>query len=329
MKRRDFLGVLGGAAAAWPLSAREQQSARKPQIAVLMQYADNDPQGQIRAAAFMEGLESAGWKSGRNITVEFLWGAYNPDWTRTVTARLQQLAPDVIVANNSISVRAVQSAALPTPTVFIGINEPVAQGFVASLSHPGGNMTGVTNLEPTVGAKWIGLLKEITPQVKRVAFIYNRANPSAIPTMESARPAAQTFLTELIDAPVSDLTEIEAVLKTVGRERGGAVVLPTDTFTNTLRKPIVQLAAVYRLPVISSIRSYTEEGGLLTYGVNQPGLFRRAASFVNRILRGEKPGDIPVEQPTKFEMVINLKTAKELELTVPATLLAQADEVIE
>jgi putative tryptophan/tyrosine transport system substrate-binding protein len=329
MRRRDFLILIGGAAATWPGTAGAQQPAGIRRVAVLMLYPENDAQGQGRAAAFRQGLASAGWVPDRNIEVDYLWGAYDPDWVRTVTAELQRLAPDVIVVNTSTALRAIQSTAATTPIVFVGVSEPVAQGFVAGLSHPGGNTTGLSNLEPTVGAKWVDLLKQIAPQVKRLAFMYNPGNPGARIALQSAQSVASQFLVEVVDAPVPDRNEIEAVITRLGREPGGALVLPPDPFTNSFRKPILELTLTYKLPVVSAVRSFADEGGLLAYGVYIPGLFRQAAGYVDRILRGEKPADMPVEQPTRFEMIINLKTAKALGLVVPASLLATVDEVIE
>ena len=329
MQRREFLKLIGGAVATWPLAAGAQQPARIRRVAVLMLYAENDPQGQARAAAFRQGLESAGWVAGRNIVVDYLWGAFNPEWTGTVTAELRRLAPDVIVVNTSTALRTMQSTGATTPIVFIGVSEPVAQGFVASLAHPGGNLTGLSNLEPTVGAKWVDLLKQIAPQVKRVAFMYNPANPGSRTGLQSAQSVSNQFSVDVIDAPVSDLAGIEAGIATLGREPGGALVLPPDPFTNTFRKQILAQTRSLKLPVVSAVRSFADEGGLLAYGVYIPGLFRQAAGYVDRILRGEKTADMPVEQPTRFEMILNLKTAKALDLVVPASLLATVDEVIE
>jgi putative ABC transport system substrate-binding protein len=297
--------------------------------AVLMLYAESDPQGQARAAAFRQGLESAGWVAGRNIAVDYLWGTFGPDWTGHVTAELGRLTPDIIVVNTSTALRLVQSIAAATPIVFIGVSEPVAQGFVAGLSRPGGNITGLSNLEPTVGAKWIDLLKQIAPQVRRVAFMYNPANPGSRIGLQSAQSVANKFAVDVADAPVSSAAEIEAAIAALGREPGGALVLPPDPFTNSFRKQIVTQTLALKLPVVSAVRAFVDEGGLLTYGVYIPGLFRQAAGYVDRILRGEKPADMPVEQPTRFEMIVNLKTAKALELSVPAALLATVDEVIE
>lgn len=329
MRRREFITILGGAAAAWPLAVGAQQSARLRRVAVLMLYAQDDPLGQDRAAAFRQGLESAGWMAGRNIAVDYLWGVFDPDWIRTVTAELRRLTPEVIVVNTSTALRTLQATVLTTPIVFIGVSEPVAQGFVAGLSHPGGNMTGLSNLESTVGAKWIDLLKQIAPQVKRVAFMYNPGNPGSRIGLQSAQSVAERFSVEVIDTPVSDLARIESVIGKLGDAPGGALLFPPDPFTGTHRKPIVTQARALKLPVISALRYFADEGGLLSYGVHIPGLFRQAAGYVDRILRGEKPADMPVEQPTRFEMILNLRTAKALDLVVPPSLLATVDEVIE
>src|SRR5215470_8076208 len=331
MQRREFITFLGGAMARvlWPLPARAQERERLRRVAVVMQYVESDPQGQLRAAAFRDGLEKAGWVAGRNISVDYLWGVLDSDWTPGITEHLRQRGPDVIAVNSSIGLRAVESAAPGVPIVFIAVSEPVAQGFVASLAHPGGNMTGFTNLEPTLGAKWLDLLKQIAPQATRIAFIYNPGNPGAKVTFQSARSAAGQFSFDVLDTPVRDLAEIEAGIAGLAREPGGALLMPPDPFTVGHRKRIVELAARNQLPLVSAVRSFADEGGLLAYGVYIPELFRQAASYVDRILRGEKPSDLPVQSPTRFELVINSKTAKALGLTVPPTLIAVADEVIE
>jgi putative ABC transport system substrate-binding protein len=333
MRRRDVVRLIGAAAAAssvsWPPAARAQQTDRMRPIAVVMLYAESDPEGQVRAMAFRQGLEKAGWATGRNIAVDYLWGVLDPDWTRTVTAEVQRLAPDVIVVNSSTGLRAIESAVRAVPIVFVGVSEPVAQGFAASLAHPGGNMTGFSNLEPTLGAKWLDLLKAVAPQARRVAFIYNPGNPGAKVHLQTAQSAAQGFSVEVIDAPARDLAEIETAIAMLGREPGGALVLPPDPFLSTHRKRIVELALRDRLPTISGLRSIADLGGLLAYGVYIPELFRQAAGYVDRILRGEKPANLPIVQPTKFDLVVNLKTARSLGLTVPPSLLAVADEVIE
>jgi putative ABC transport system substrate-binding protein len=328
IRRRDFITLLGGVAA-WPLAARAQQRDRLRRVAVVMQYVETDPQGQRRAAAFQDGLEKAGWMSGRNISVDYLWGVLDSEWTRGITEHLRQWVPDVIAINSSIGLRAIESAAPGVPIVFIGVSEPVAQGFVASLAHPGGNITGFSNLEPTLGAKWLDLFKQVAPQVTRIAFIYNPANPGAKVTLQSAQSAAGQFSVRILDAPVRDIAEIEAGIAGLAREPGGALLVPPDPFSTGHRQRIVELASRHRLPLVAAVRSFADEGGLLAYGVNIPELFRQAAVYVGRILRGEKPADLPVQQPTKFELVVNLRTARTLGLTVPDKLLALADDVVE
>ena len=328
MRRREFIGLIGGGAA-WPLVARAQQSERMRRVAVVMQYVESDPQGQLRAAAFRGGLEKAGWVTGRDIVVDYLWGVMDSERTHRITEQLRQQAPDVIAINSSRGLREIESAAPGVPIVFIAVSEPVAQGFVASLMHPGGNITGFSNLEPTLGAKWLDLLKQVAPQVTRVAFIYNPVNPGAKVTLQSTQSAAKQFSFDVLDVPVRDIAEIEAGIVGIAREPGGALLMPPDPFTVGYRKRIVELAARDRLPLVAAVRSFADEGGLLAYGVHIPELFRQAAGYVGRILRGEKPGDLPVQQPTKFELVVNLRTARALGLTVPNKLLALADDVFE
>jgi len=328
MKRREFISLIGGAAS-WPITARAQQPERLRRVAVVMQYVESDRQGQLRAAAFREGLQKAGWVDSRNISVDYLWGVLDSEWTRGITEQLRHRLPDVIAINSSIGLRAIESAAPRVPIVFIGVSDPVGQGFVASLAHPGGNITGFSNLEPTLGAKRLDLLKQVAPQTSRIAFIYNPGNLGAKVALQSAQSVAGQFSFDVVDTPVRDIAEIEARIAGLAREPGGALLLPPDPFSMGHRKRIVELAARDRLPLISALRAFADEGGLLAYGVYIPELFRQAAGYVDRILRGEKPADLPVQAPTRFELVVNSKTAKTLGLTVPPTLLATADEVIE
>ncbi|WFU45869.1 ABC transporter substrate-binding protein (plasmid) [Bradyrhizobium sp. CB82] len=290
-----------------------------------MRYVEGDKQGLLRAASFQDGLEKAGWVAGRNIAVDYLWGMLDSG----ITERLRQRVPEVIAVNSSIGLREIELAAPEVPIVFIGVSEPVERGFVASLAHPGGNMTGFSHLEPTLGAKWLDLLKQVAPQVTRIAYIYNPNNPGTKVTFQSARAAAEEFSFNLLDTPVRDIAEIEAGIAGIAREPGGALLLPPDPLTTGHRKRIVELAARNRLPLVSALRSFADEGGLLAYGVSIPELFRQAAGYVDRILRGEKPANLPVQGPTRFELVINVKTAKALGLTVPPAPLAAADEVVE
>lgn len=331
MTRRQFVAGLGSTLTAvlWPPRLHAQQAGRLRRVWVLMLYGESDREGQLRATAFREGLESRGWTSGRNIEVGYRWGTLDANWISAVTSELKDFQPDIIVVNTSSGLRAIQGMASATPIVFVGVSEPVAQGFVASLARPGGNITGFSNLEPTVGAKWFDLLKEAAPTVGRIAFMYNPGNPGSSITLSSTQIAAGKAGVELFDAPVSDLPAIEAVLAKLAREPGGALILPPDPFVISHRKRIVELATAAKIPIVSATRPFVDEGGLIAYGANIPSLFRQAADYVDRILRGQKPADMPVQQPTKFEMIINLRGARAIGITLPATLLARADEVIE
>ena len=329
VRRREFITLLGGAAAAWPFAARAQQSDQVRRIGVLMLYAESDPVGQGRAAAFRQNLEKLGWTVGRNLQIVFHWGVGDADWIRSAAAELLKRAPDVILVNGGAAIRPVQQAIRTVPVIFLGSADPVADGFVQSLAHPGGNMTGFTVLEPSVGAKLLGLLKEIAPRVTRVAVLVNPDNLSGGRLSDAAAAAAQKFAVEVVAAPVREHAEIEAVMTRLEREPDCGLIVPPDPSINTDRRLIIELAAQYRLPTIYALRAATAEGGLMSYGVDIPDLFRKAAGYADRILRGEKPADLPVQLPTKFELVINLKTAKALGLPVPDNLLAPADEVIE
>jgi putative ABC transport system substrate-binding protein len=329
MRRRDFITLLGGATAANPLTARAQGPAPMRRVGVLMMYPENDPEGRLRAAAFQEGLEKLGWMVGRNLAIDYRWGAGDVEWARTVTAELLTLAPDVIVANTTTAARAAQLASRTVPIVFIGPSDPVALGLVASLSRPGGNMTGFTNMGPTVGPKWLDLLKKMAPRVTRVAVLFNPNNPGNVSLARSVASVAKTLAAEVVEAPIREVAEIEAAITRLGREPGGGLIIPPDPVTAAHRKLIIELAERNRLPAIYALRVFIVEGGLMSYGVNIPDLFRQAAAYVHRILRGEKPADLAVQMPTTFELIINLKTARALGLTVPATLRVAADEVIE
>ena len=329
MKRREFITFLGGATAACPLGARAQPLAPTWRVGVLMMYPENDPEGRLRAAALQQGLEKLGWMVGRSLAIDYRWGTGDVEWARTVTADLLTLAPDVIVANSTTAARGAQLATRTVPIVFIGVGDSVALGLIASLSHPGGNMTGFTNMGPTVGPKWLDLLKEMAPRVTRVAVLFNPNNPGNVLLARSVASVAKKLAVEVVEAPIREVAEIEAVITRLVREPGGGLILPPDTATATHRKLIVELAERNRLPAIYALRSFIVEGGLMSYGVSIPDLFRQAAIYVNRILRGDKPADLATQMPTKFNLIINLKTARALGLTVPRTLRAAADEVIE
>jgi putative tryptophan/tyrosine transport system substrate-binding protein len=331
MRRREFISLLGSGAATWPLAAQAQQPDRMRRIGVLMAFAENDPEGKVRAAVFERALQELGWTSGRNIRIDYRWvPPGDVEQTRAAAAELLKLAPDVTLAHATQATAELQRATPTVPVVFVVVSEPVAQGFVQSLAHPGGNITGFTNVEPTLGAKWLELLKEIAPRVTRVAVLYNPGTaPYATLYFHSTEVVAQKMAVELIVAPVHEPAEIEAALTMLGREPGGGLILPPDPFTVAHRKLIFDLAARYRVPAISAFRYLSNEGCLVSYGVDVRDQFRQGAAYVDRILRGKKPADLPVQQPTKFELVINLKTARALGLDVPPMLLARADEVIE
>jgi putative ABC transport system substrate-binding protein len=329
MRRRDFITLLGGAAAAWPLAARAQQPERMRRISVLIVLPENDPQSYARVAVLQQGLEKLGWTVGRNLAIDYRWGVSDVERARATTLELLNLAPDVILANAISAVRGAQLATRTVPIVFTGVSEPVIQGVVASLARPGGNITGFTNLEPSVGGKWVELLKEIAP-VMRVAVMFNPASTSAaVQFIQSMGVAAAKLRLEMVEARVSDVAEIEPVLTKLGREPSVGLILPPDSFIGLHHKLIVELAGRFRLPAIYPFGYFAAAGGLVSYGPDVTDQFRRSADYINRIFRGEAPGDLPVQQPTKFELVINLKTAKALGLTIPDRLLAAADEVIE
>jgi putative ABC transport system substrate-binding protein len=314
VKRREFITLLGGAAAAWPLAARAQEGKRVRRIGVLMLYPENDPEAQVRSDAFKRAIEHLGWTLGRNIQIDYIWGEGDNEWARAAAAELLGRAPDVILANGSSAVRPMHQATRTVPIIFIGGSDPVGDGFVKSLAHPGGNLTGFTVLEESIGAKLLELLKEIAPTAARIAVMINPDSPSHLRLFNSAANAAKRFDVEVVKTPVRDAVDIEAAMTQLGRTPAQGLIVPPDPSTNTHRKLIVELAGQYRVPTIYALRATIIEGGLISYGVDIPDLFRQAAIYADRVLRGEKPADLPVQQPTKFELLINLKTAKALGL---------------
>jgi putative ABC transport system substrate-binding protein len=330
MRRRQFIALLGGAASAWPLAARAQQPERVRRVGVLMQLAESDPEGQARLAAFHAALQKLGWKPGDNLQIDYRWGTSSDERASAVATELLNFAPDVILAISTVSVRAMQKATRSVPIVFTTVIEPVAQGFVASLAHPGGNTTGFSYLESSIGGKWLDLLREIAPQVTRVAVMFSpQRGPYGVEIANFAQAAAQNSAVQFVDAQVFEPADIEPVMTTLAREPGGGLIVSPDALTVTHWKVIVDVAARHGLPAIYAERKSTAAGGLMSYGANYVEQFRQAATYVDRILRGAKPADLPVQQPSKFDLVINLKTAKALGLEVPPTLLGRADEVIE
>jgi putative ABC transport system substrate-binding protein len=328
LKRRDFITLLGGAAAAWPLAARAQQD-RVRWIGALLLTPDSDPLARESTAAFEQGLARLGWTVGRNLAIDYRWDVTDLDKGRLAIAQVLRLSPDVLFINGGPGLTAAQQAAGTVPIVFTGVSEPVERGFVASMAHPGRNTTGFTNLEATVGGKFIDLLKEIAPQATRVTALFNPTSSFAVLFFRSAAAAGQQLGIEVIEAHVHDPAEIDSAMAAAAREPAAGLILPPDGFTVARQRQMIDLAARYRLPAIAANGPFAIEGGLASYGNDARDTFRRAASYVDRILRGEKPADLPVQNPVKFELVINLKTARALGLTVPDKLLALADKVIE
>jgi putative ABC transport system substrate-binding protein len=328
MRRRDFITLLGGAVAGWPLAARAQESVRR--IGVLMAYAETDSEAQAYVAAFREGLQKLGWTEGRNIELVSRWAALDLEAMQRFAKELVALQPDLILSHSTPTTVALLQQTRTIPIIFGIVSDPVGSGFVASLSRPGGNATGFTNIEDSMAGKWLELLKEIAPRVNRVAFLFNPATATyAEYYLTPLKAAAASLAVEAIAAPVHDKSELESVIAAHVREPNGGLIVMTDSFTSAHRVEITLLAARYRLPAVYPFRFFAELGGLLSYGNDRLDPFRRAASYADRILKGAKPSELPVQAPVKFELVMNMKTARELGLTVPPTLLATADEVIE
>jgi putative ABC transport system substrate-binding protein len=317
--------LLGGAAT-WPLAARAQQGERMRRIGVLMSLAEDDPEDRQRRAAFQQALRELGWS---DLRIDYRWYAGDPARARALAKELVELQPDLIVATATPALAALALQMRPIPIVFVAVSDPVGQGFVASLARPGGNATGLTFFEFSVAGKMLEALKQIAPAVSRVALTFNPDNLSTPEFVRTVEAAAPTLAVELVTVPVRRAAEIEPALAAIARQGVNGLMGLPDPFTNAHRDLIVGLAARYRLPAIYIQRAFVVAGGLMSYGVDVTDLFRRAAPYVDRILKGAKPADLPVQQPTKFELVINLKAAKALGLTVPDMLLARADEVIE
>jgi putative tryptophan/tyrosine transport system substrate-binding protein len=331
IKRRAFITLLGGAAASWPLAARAQQPERMRRIGFIQVVAENDPEAQARITAFQQGLAALDWVEGRNIRIIYRFAAAG-DAARIQThvAELVSSAPDLIVAGGTPVIAALKQATSTIPIVFAIVNDPVGQGFITSLARPGGNITGFTFIEFEMVGKWLELLKEMAPAVRRAALIFNPETGPFYPVFLRQFGAVPASIgTELAAAPVHSRADLEATIATLTRESDGGLIVAADAFNAAHRPLIMQLVERHRLPSIYYLRQAVVEGGLMSYGPDLADIVRRSASYVDRILRGANPADLPVQQPTKFELAINLKTAKALGLTVPPTLLARADEVIE
>jgi putative tryptophan/tyrosine transport system substrate-binding protein len=330
IKRREFITLLGGAAA-WPLAARAQQpGVRVRRIGVLTNLPSDDAEAQLRNAAFLQGLQELGWMVGRNLRIDFRWVTPgDAGRLREYAAELVALAPEVILAVGVTSVVELQQTTRTMPMVFVQVSDPVGAGFVANLARPGGNITGFTLFEYGLSAKWVELLKEIAPGITRMAVLRDPSNPSGTGQFGAIQAVAGSFRVDLSPIDMRDLGEIEAAVGAFARgSNGGMIVLP-GSLTITHRGQIIALAARNGLPAVYPFRYYAAAGGLISYGPDAVDQYRRAAGYIDRILKGEKPADLPVQAPTKYELVINLKTAKTLGLEVPAQLLARADEVIE
>jgi putative ABC transport system substrate-binding protein len=328
MNRRAFITLVGGAVAGWPLAARAQQAERLRKVGVLVPAAAGTPHWQAYVAAFREGLQKLGWSDGRNIHIEERWGP-NADELGRHAAEFAGMTPDVILAGSASPTRALQQATRTIPIVFANVPDPVANGLVTNLARPSGNITGFANYEPTIAVKWLELLKQIAPDVARVAFIYDPTNPTGVAYLRAIESAASSFGVQVLGATVRNGEEIERAIAAFAREPNGGLVVAGGPSTATYEAVVIALAARHRLPAVYPTREIVTGGGLASYGVDTSDLFRRAASYVDRILNGEKPSDLPVQFANKFELVINQKTAKALGLDPPISLLARTDEVIE
>jgi ABC-type uncharacterized transport system substrate-binding protein len=326
MKRREFITLVGGAAATWPLAAHAQQVPKRMlRVGALIGFAEHDPATQRRVAAFLKGLADLGWTLDRNVAIDFRYGAGDADRNRAFAKELVSLNPDVIFVNSTSATAAVQRETTIIPVVFATVSDPVGSGFVASLARPGGNITGFVNVEASIAGKWLGLLKEVAPDIKRAGLMYNPTTATYfeyyLKPFEAAAEAAGVKSTSL---KVGNVVEIQQAFATRSRDDG--IVLMSDPFLTVNSAFTNEKALQFRIPVVSGV---SQSGSLITYAPDTQDLFRRSASYVDRILRGASPADLPVQLPTKFELIVNLNTAEALGLTVPQTLLAEADEVIE
>jgi putative tryptophan/tyrosine transport system substrate-binding protein len=331
MRRRQFIAALGGAVAAWPSLSRAQQGDhRARQVGVLMNVVPDDPSGDSDVAAFRQGLDELGWIDGRNIHVHLRWPGGDLERVRALAKELVDLKPDVLVARSTPTTLALRSETDVIPIVFVNIAEPVESGLAQTLARPGGNVTGFTNFESSIGGKWLQLLKEVDPGISRVGLIYNpQTAPFAGLFLRSVQSAAPMLSVQAIGLRVETASDIETALAAFAREKGGSLVAIPDSFTTEHRHLLIALAARYRLPAVYAASAATRSGGLMAYAVDTRDTMRRAAGYIDRILKGAKPADLPVQQPTQFALSVNLKAAKALGLEFPPSLVATADEVIE
>jgi putative tryptophan/tyrosine transport system substrate-binding protein len=329
MRRREFITVLGGAAA-WPLAARAQQPGRMRRVSVLVGLDEKDPEAQRRVKAFRLSMRDLSWIEGRNVQIEYRFLGANLELISQHMAELISLAPDVIVANTTPVMAAVRRATSNIPTVFAAVNDPVGQGFISNLAHPGGNTTGFSFIEPEIVGKWVGLLVDVKPDLSRIALMFNpNTTPYFDAYIRSFKASAEQTSVEVEAVHVQSVAEIETAVAKLGRESGSGLIAAADPFILNARGAIRKSADEHRVPTISAFRAFVVEGGLMSYGPDTADIFGRSSSYVDRILKGESPGNLPVQSPNKFEFVINLKTAKELGLSVRSSFLLLADEVIE
>jgi ABC-type uncharacterized transport system substrate-binding protein len=328
LRRREFIALFGGAAVVWPLAARAQP-ARMRRIGVLTGHSEDDSDAKARLAGFRQGLATLGWADNRNIRIDYRYAAGGADRHQPLAKELTALSPDVILAHGAPSSAALQRESRTIPIVFVGVSDPIGAGLVATLARPGGNFTGLLLYEESITGKWLAMLKEIAPRLTRAALVANPKTTLYDHFLRGAEVAAPSLAIELAPRPIADAADIERLIPDFARmPNGGLVVLPDET-NNAHRDLIVALAARHRLPAVYTNRFFVAVGGLMSYGIDAVDMFRQAATLVDRILRGEKPADLPVQAPVKYETVLNLKTAKSLNLEVPSSLLVRADEVIE
>jgi putative ABC transport system substrate-binding protein len=327
MRRREFIAGLG--AAAWPLVARAQQTGRLRRIGVLMSGSENDPVYKPRVSALTQALVDLGWAEGRNVRIDLRWHGDNTNRIPALAQELVGLKPDIILTNGTPATAAVQRETRMIPIVFVNVADPIASGIVARLDRPTGNSTGFGILEPSLGGKWLELLSEIVPGLKRAVIMFNPGTAPASAYMPSLETAARSLKVTPVTAPIHSDAEIETAIIALGHEPGGGLVILPDLFTVVHRTPIILAAVRNNVPAVYFLSTFVRDGGLVSYGVDQADIFRRAATYVDRILRGTNPAELPVQLPTKFEMAVNLKTAKTLGIDVPTSILLRADEVIE
>ena len=329
MRRREFITGLAGAAA-WPLAARAQQSGRMARIGVLMGYTENDPAAQAQIASFGQELNRLGWATGRNLQITYRYGSDDPERIRTLAKELLSLSPDLVVSNSNLVTSILKSEAGDVPLIFVSVSDPIGSGFVTNLARPTGTVTGFANFDASMGGKWLETLKEIAPQIERVGFILHPDTPPNVGFLKAAEAAAPTLNVKLNPLGIRSRGEIEHAFKTFSGFGGNAgLIVAPHVVTIVNQELIIELAASYRLPAIYSFAYYAKAGGLMSYGIDTPDQFRLGASYVDRILKGTKPADLPVQLPIKYQLVINLRTAAALGIDVPLHLQQRADEVIE